>query len=54
MDEVLIGRPLLEALGLNACEHLSSVRDDYQDMDCSTIPSASAGGELTRLLLQEI
>ena len=54
MDEVLIGRPLLEALGLNACEHLSSVRDEYQDMDCSTIPSASAGGKLTRLLLQEI
>jgi Reverse transcriptase (RNA-dependent DNA polymerase) len=54
MDEVLIGRPLLEALALNACEHLSSVREEYQDKDCSTIPSASAGGKLTRLLLQEI
>jgi hypothetical protein len=54
MDEVLIGRPLLEALGLNACEHLSTVRDEYQDMDCSTIPSASAGGKLTRLLLKEL
>jgi hypothetical protein len=53
MDEVLLGRPLLEALGLNAQEHLSSVRDDYQNMDCSSVPSFTAGGKLTRLLLQE-
>jgi hypothetical protein len=34
MDEVLIGRPFLEALGLSAREHLCAVRDNYQNMDC--------------------
>ena len=53
MDEVLIGRPLLEALGLNTAEHLSSVREEYHDLDCSHIPSATPGGKLTRLLLSE-
>jgi hypothetical protein len=53
MDEVLLGRPLLEALGLNAQEHLSSVRDDYHNMDCYSVPSLTAGCKLTRFLLQE-
>jgi RNase H-like domain found in reverse transcriptase/Reverse transcriptase (RNA-dependent DNA polymerase)/Integrase core domain/Integrase zinc binding domain len=54
MDEVLIGRPLLEALGLNACEHLASVRDEYQNLDCSSISLGPTGGKLTRVLLQQL
>jgi hypothetical protein len=54
MDEVIIGRPLLETLGLNAEEHLSSVRDEYKKFDCSQIPSVTSGGKLTRLLLREL
>jgi hypothetical protein len=33
MDEVLLGRPLLKALGLNAPAHLEAVRESYQDLD---------------------
>jgi Reverse transcriptase (RNA-dependent DNA polymerase) len=53
MDEVLLGWPLLEALGLDAQKHLSAVRDSFQDMDCSKIQSLTPGGKLTRLLLRE-
>ena len=53
MDEVLIGRPLLQALGLDAAEHLSAVRDEYNNMDCSQIPSLTCAGKLTRLLLRD-
>jgi hypothetical protein len=53
MDEVLIGRPLLQSLGLDAAEHLSEVRDEYNNMDCSQIPSLTGAGKLTRLLLRD-
>jgi hypothetical protein len=33
MDEVLLGRPLIQALGLDAAEHLSAVRDEYNNID---------------------
>jgi hypothetical protein len=52
MDEVLIGRPLLQALGLDAAEHLSAVRDEYNNMDGCQIPSLTGAGKLTRLLLR--
>jgi hypothetical protein len=52
MDEVLIGRPLLNSLGINAPKHLAAVRQTFQDMDCSAVPSALAGGKLSRLLKQ--
>jgi hypothetical protein len=53
MDEVLLGRPLLEDLGFDAPVHLSSVRDSFHNMDCSSFSSYKAGGNLTRLLLRE-
>jgi Aspartyl protease len=53
MDEVFIGRTLLQALGLDAAEHLSAVRDEYNNMDCSQIPSLTGAGKLTRLLLRD-
>jgi hypothetical protein len=43
---------LLEALGLDACEHLASVRDEYQGMDCADISVRPSGGKLTQLLMQ--
>jgi hypothetical protein len=52
MDEVLLGRPLLEALGLDAPTHLSVARENYNNMDCSEVPSMITGGKLTRLLLR--
>jgi Aspartyl protease len=52
MDDVLIGRPLLNSLGIDAPTHLAAVRETFQDMDCSTVPSALAGGKLSRLLKQ--
>jgi hypothetical protein len=39
MDEVRLGRPLLNALGIDAKVHLAAVRDTFQVMDCETIPS---------------
>jgi hypothetical protein len=51
MDEVLLGRPLLNALGIDAEAHLAAVRDIFQDLDCETIPSVVAGGRLSRILI---
>jgi hypothetical protein len=53
MDEVLIGRPLLQAFGLDAAKHLSAVRDEYNNMDCSQIPSLTCAGKLTQMLLRD-
>jgi hypothetical protein len=53
MDEVLLGRPLLNELGIDAPTHLASVRDMFQDLDCSKIPSVEAGGKLSRLLVRK-
>jgi hypothetical protein len=53
MNEVLIGRPLLKALGLDAAEQFSAVRNEYNKMDCSQIPSLTGAGKLTRLLLRD-
>jgi hypothetical protein len=50
MDEVLLGRPLLETLGLDAPTHLEAVRDNYHDLDCSKIASPSDVSKLSRLL----
>jgi hypothetical protein len=52
MGEVLIGRPLLNSLGIDAPKHLAAARQTFQDMDCSAVPSALAGGKLSRLLKQ--
>jgi hypothetical protein len=52
MDEVLLDRPLLKAVGIDAPSHLEAVRDDYQDLDCSKIASAHAGGKLSRILIE--
>jgi hypothetical protein len=52
MDEVLLGRPVLHALGIDAEEHLVAARDSLQDSDCSAIPSAISGGRLSRLLIR--
>jgi hypothetical protein len=51
MDEVLLGRPLLKALGLDAPAHLEAARDSYQDLDCSKIVTAHGTGILSRLLI---
>jgi hypothetical protein len=50
MDEVLLGRPLLKELGLDAPSHLSANRQEYHDMDCVYVPSAVTGGKLSRLI----
>jgi hypothetical protein len=50
-DEVLLGWPLLNELGIDAEAHLAAVRDTFQDMDCETIPSVFAGGRLSRILI---
>jgi hypothetical protein len=52
MNKVLIGRPLLNSLGIDAPTHLAAVRQTFQDMDCSAVLSALAGGKLSRLLKQ--
>jgi hypothetical protein len=53
MDEVLIGRHLLQSLGIDPAEHLSTVRDEYNNMDCYQIPSLTGAGKFTRLLLRD-
>jgi hypothetical protein len=52
MDEVLIGRPVLHALGMDAAKHLSAARESLQDLDCSEVPSVAAEGKLSRLLIR--
>jgi RNase H-like domain found in reverse transcriptase/Reverse transcriptase (RNA-dependent DNA polymerase)/Integrase zinc binding domain len=51
MDEVLLGRPLLKSLGIDAASHLEAVREKYNDMDCAAITSAHTGGKLSRMLI---
>jgi hypothetical protein len=41
MDHLLIGRPVLDEMGIVACQHLDSVRDKFHLQDISHI-----GGEL--------
>jgi hypothetical protein len=52
MDEVLIGRPLLKTLGMDAAEHLSAVRDEFQDLYCASIQPGPPTSKLSRLLLK--
>jgi hypothetical protein len=52
MDEVLLGRPVLHTLGINAEAHLMSARDSLQDFDCSNVPSIAEVGRLSRLLIK--
>jgi hypothetical protein len=52
MDEVLIGRPLLKTLGMDAAEHLSAVGDEFQDLDCASIQPGPPTSKLSRLLLK--
>jgi hypothetical protein len=52
MDEVLIGRPLLKTLGMDAAEHLSAVRDEFQDLYCALIQPGLPTSKLSRLLLK--
>jgi hypothetical protein len=51
MDEVLRGRPSLNALGIDAEARFAAVLDTFQDMDCETIPSVVTGGRLSRILI---
>jgi hypothetical protein len=51
MEEVLLGRPLLDLLGLNAETHLNQVRSKYQDLDCSNVESVVGGGRLARMMI---
>jgi hypothetical protein len=41
MDEILVGRPLLKELGLDAPEHLAAVREEFRDRDCADAPTAA-------------
>ena len=53
MDEVLLGRPLMKALGFDAIEHLETVSDTYQNMDCSQLgPLSGKGGKLSKIMLR--
>jgi hypothetical protein len=52
MDEFLLGRPVLHALGIDAEAHLVAARDSLQDLDCSEITSGTPGGWLSRLLMR--
>ncbi len=47
MSEVLLSRPLLESIGFNLKDHLSTVRDTFHDSDFSHIGfSADSAPEL--------
>lgn len=37
IKDVLLGRPFMKELGLEAVEHLGAVSDNYQNMDCSMV-----------------
>jgi hypothetical protein len=52
MDEVLLWRPLLKELGLDAPAHLAAVRDEFHYMDCSHVSTTTSGGKLSRLLVK--
>jgi hypothetical protein len=52
MDEVLLGRPLLKELGIDAPAHLAAVRDEFHNMDCSHVSTTTSGGKLSRLLVK--
>jgi hypothetical protein len=52
MDEVIIGRPLLTALGLDVARHLDNVREQFDNTDFSEVPSAHGTGRLSRIMLQ--
>ena len=54
MDEILLGRPLLKSMGLDATMHLSEVRDTYQDLDCSTSKLPSGSSYLSKLLVKSV
>jgi hypothetical protein len=52
MEEVLLGRPLLKELGLDAPADLAAVRDEFHNMDCSHVSTTMSGGKLSRLLVK--
>jgi hypothetical protein len=52
MDEIIIGRPLLAALGLDVVRHLDDVREKFDNTDFSEVPTALGTGRLSRLMLQ--
>jgi hypothetical protein len=51
MDEILLGRPLLKELGLDAPAHLAAVREEFHDRDCTDVPTAAGKGKLSRMML---
>jgi hypothetical protein len=51
MDEILLGRPLLKELGLDAPAHLAAVREELHDRDCADVPTAAGKGKLSRMML---
>jgi hypothetical protein len=52
MEEIILGRPLLAALGLDVVRHLDGVREQFDNNDFSDVPSACGSGRLSRLMLQ--
>lgn len=52
-DEVLLGRPIMNMLGIDVTEHLNTVRVEFNDMDFSEVHSIGPGisGTLSRALL---
>jgi hypothetical protein len=52
MDEDIIGRPFLTALGLDVARHLDNVREQFDNKDFSEFTSAHGTGSLSRIMLQ--
>jgi RNase H-like domain found in reverse transcriptase/Integrase core domain/Reverse transcriptase (RNA-dependent DNA polymerase)/Chromo (CHRromatin Organisation MOdifier) domain len=50
MPEVLLGRPLLKALGLDADSHLSNVRELHHDSDFSHVEVTGGNSKISRML----
>jgi hypothetical protein len=51
-DEVLLGRPLLQALGLDVPTHLDAGRESFKDLESSKILSPSSTVKPSKLLLR--
>jgi hypothetical protein len=51
-DEVLLGRPILNTLGIDVAEHLNTVRTEFHEHDFSDVTSLEMGssGTLARVL----
>lgn len=53
MNEVLLNRPLMKALGFDSIHHLESVSDDYHSMECFEVgPIDRDGGKSSMVMLK--